>query len=298
MASEKSPFNINHNAEQGHGREYENDDQELNEAMRQIWDIAQDYGLDPYPTHFDVAPANIIYQVGAYGIPGKFTHWTYGRQYRQSKTMYDHGMSKIYELVINSNPSQAYLLENNPPTENKFIMAHVFGHTDFFKNNMMFENTRRDMPEAVARQAERIDKYSDQYGELEVEKLLDATLALQWNIDPYLIERPSKDEELDAWRKRAEDKLKPVEKPASRFSDLFEFEDRNAPPSSTAQQLGRRALMMMPPEPDRDLLGFIRNHAPYLEDWQRDTIDIVRQESLYFYPQMRTKVMNEGWAAY
>ena len=294
MTGETSPRNNSYNE---HGYDYESDDQELNVAMQQIWDIAQEHGLDPFPTHFEVAPANIIYQVGAYGIPGKFTHWTYGRQYRQSKTMYDHGMSKIYEHVINSNPAQAYLLENNPPTENKFIMAHVFGHTDFFKNNVMFGNTRRDMPEAVARQAERVDSYANQYGEMAVEELLDATLALQWNLDPYLIERPSRDDELAAWKKRAEDKLKPVERPVGQFSDLFEI-GKTSEPISTPQALGRRALMMMPPEPDRDLLGFIRNHAPYLEDWQRDTIDIVRQESLYFYPQMRTKIMNEGWAAY
>lgn len=292
MAGEKSPSEQPHSL---NNSEYAVEDQELNTAMKQIWDIAIENHMDPYPTHFDVAPANIVYQVGSYGIPGKFTHWTYGRSYRQQKTMYDHGQSKIYELVINSNPARAFLLENNPPTENKFIMAHVYGHTDFFKNNMMFENTRRDMPEAVARQAERINEYEDQVGSLEVEKFLDATLALQWNIDPYLISRPSREDELDAWKKRAETKAKPAERIETRFSDLFELDDK---PVGPAQQLGRRALMMMPPEPDRDLLGFIRNHAPYLEEWQRDTLDVVRDEALYFYPQMRTKIMNEGWAAF
>jgi len=273
-------------------REYESEDAELTDALEHIWDIAEEYHLDPFPTHFQVAPANIVYQIGAYGIPGRLSHWTFGRAYRQMKTEYDYGLSKIYELVINSNPAQAFLLENNPPIENKFVMAHVLGHTDFFKNNLTFKNTRRDMPEAVARSAARVRTYEEEEGLLDVEKFLDAALAIDQHVDPYSIDRPSREDELTAWRDEATRREK---KP--RLVD--EFEDLFGPRAATVEQdLGRRAIVQVPPEPDSDILGFIRNHAPYLEDWQRDIVDTVRNESLYFYPQRRTKIMNEGWAAY
>lgn len=269
------------------------DDTELEVALGNIWDIAQEHHLDPFPTHFEVAPANIIYQIGAYGIPGRFSHWTHGRSYRQSKTQYDYGLSKIYELVINSNPAQAFLLENNPPIENKFIMAHVLGHTDFFKNNYTFANTRRDMPEAVRHNAERIKSYEDTQGILAVEEFLDAALAIEQHVDPFLLERPSRDDELKQWRELTTREEKSTQRFDNEFDDLFEPRT-----GSVHQNLGKRALALMPPSPDLDILGFIRNHAPYLEDWQRDIVDIVRSESLYFYPQRRTKIMNEGWAAY
>lgn len=273
--------------------EYADDDAELEAGLNDIWDIAIENHLDPFPTHFEVAPAQMINQIGAYGIPGRFSHWTFGRQYRQMKTQYDHGLSKIYELVINSDPAQAYLLENNPPIENKFIMAHVLGHTDFFKNNRMFDPTRRDMPTAVAHHASRIRGYEDEYGRLEVEKLLDATLALEEHIDPYTLERQSGDDELKQWRQDAIKNQSRPQRQADEFDDLF----GSAQPEGPEQRRGK-VNVHVPPEPDYDIMGFIRNHAPNLEEWERDVVDIVRSESIYFYPQRRTKIMNEGWAAY
>lgn len=286
MAGESAPRTPN----QQH--EYAAEAHELEQALEHIWDIAIENHLDPFPTHFEVAPANIVYQIGAYGIPGRFSHWTYGRAYRQMKTQYDYGLSKIYELVINSNPSQAFLLENNPPIDNKFVMAHVLGHTDFFKNNVTFANTRRDMPEAASRNASRIQSYEDNQGLDNVEKTLDAALAIEQHIDPYHIHRMDRDDELKQWRDQAAKKARPTRETAGEFDDILPRS------GSIEQNLGRQALAMLPPAPDQDLLGFIRNHAPYLQDWQRDVVDIVRSESLYFYPQRRTKIMNEGWAAY
>ncbi len=269
--------------------EYADEDRELEEALGHIWDIAADNHLDPFPTTFEVVPANIMNQIGSYGIPDRFSHWTFGREYRQMQTQYNYGMSKIYELVINSDPSQAYLLENNPPIENKFVMAHVLGHTDFFKNNYMFANTRRDMPTVTARHAKRIQEYESIHGWEEVEQFLDAAIPIDEHIDPYQIHRESGPEELARWKQEAEEQSRP--KPTFHH----EFEDLISP--RTVRELGRVALQI-PPKPDRDVIGFIRNHAPYLEDWQREVLGMIRDESLYFYPQRRTKIMNEGWAAY
>jgi stage V sporulation protein R len=276
---------------------YEEEDRELEEALSRIWDIAREFHLDPFPTQFEVVPPRIMSEFGAYGLPVRFSHWSYGRQYRQIKTMYDYGMSKIYELVINSNPSQAFLLENNPPIENKFVMAHVLGHTDFFKNNQLFAPTRKDEPETAVRNAERIRGYEESEGRLEVEAFLDAALAMETHVDPYTLFRPQRDDELKSWQAEFEKKRKPQkQEQAGEFDDVLGFMAVHA--AVEVENDNKVQKLQIPPAPDSDILGFIRNHAPYLKDWQRDVLDIIRSESIYFYPQRRTKIMNEGWAAY
>src|SRR5438128_12641720 len=120
---------------------------QLSQAVEEIWKASQKTPLDPFPIHFEVVPASIMYEVGSYGLPGRFSHWTHGRAYQQIKTMYDYGLSKIYELVINTNPAYAFLLENNSVLQNKLVAAHVLAHVDFFKSNRYFEHTNRSMLE-------------------------------------------------------------------------------------------------------------------------------------------------------
>src|SRR6266581_2087129 len=116
---------------------------DLEQAMERIWEIAGRHGLDPFPTHFELVPASIMHEFGAYGLPGRFSHWTHGRAYQQLKTMYDYGLSKIYELVINTDPCYAFLMEANTPLENKLVVAHVLAHCDFFRHNALFAKTNR-----------------------------------------------------------------------------------------------------------------------------------------------------------
>src|SRR5579883_2875171 len=152
---------------------------EIEKAMQEIWDAAIGLGLDPFPTHFEVVPANIMYELGAYGIPGRFSHWSHGKAYWHMKTMYDYGLSKIYELVINTNPSLAFLLESNSLLENKMVIAHVLGHTDFFKHNMYFDHTSRQMVESASLNADRIAQYEFTHGAQAVEEFLDAVLSVR-----------------------------------------------------------------------------------------------------------------------
>src|SRR5687768_3877837 len=123
------------------------DMQTLQTAMARIYELAHQFKLDPYPIHWEVVPASIMYEFGAYGLPGRFSHWTHGKAYASMKTMYDYGLSKIYELVVNTDPCYAFLMENNQPIQNKLIVAHVIGHCDFFKNNTYFRPTNRKMLE-------------------------------------------------------------------------------------------------------------------------------------------------------
>jgi stage V sporulation protein R len=159
---------------------------DISQAITEIWKVAEKFPLDPFPIHFDVVPASIMYEVGSYGLPGRFSHWTHGRAYHQMKTMYDYGLSKIYELIINSDPAQAFLMEANSLIQNKLVIAHVIGHSDFFKNNVYFQHTSRQMVESVAMNAERIRRYEFEHGAHEVEKYLDAVLSIEEHIDPNI----------------------------------------------------------------------------------------------------------------
>lgn len=269
--------------------ETDREDRELEKAAEQIWGIAREFELDPYPTVFEIVPSQIMYELGSYGLPEHYSHWTYGRAYRQMKTMYDYGLSKIYEMVVNSNPAQAFLLENNPKVENEFVMAHVLAHADFFKNNHVFSQTRKDMPYGAALQADKIQSYEEQEGKIAVEKLLDAVLAIDEHVDtdPKRIYRLAGGEEIRKWNKEAKEKRFKTKSP-DEFADLFEADEQEPPEKKVS----------FPPKPDKDLLGFIRNYAPELSEWERDVIDMIRSESLYFWPQRRTKIMNEGWASF
>lgn len=272
---------------------HEAEDRELETALSNIWNIAREFKMDPFPTRFEVVPPHVMYEVGSYGLPVRASHWTHGRDYDQMKTSYDYGMSKIYEVVINADPSEAFLLENNAPIENKLVMAHVLGHTDFFKNNYLFKKTRKDMPEMAALSAKRIEGYEFAYGEKNVERVMDAAMAIEEHVDPFRPNRPPRNQELAEWRAEVI-KNNQVTESKGEFDDLL-------PQKQQPKEMGvlfDLTKVTYPPTPDKDLLGIIRNHAPYLEEWERDVVDIVRSESVYFYPQMRTKIMNEGWASF
>ena len=205
------------------------------------------------------------------------------------KTHYDLGLSKIYELVINSNPCYAFLLDGNSLIQNKLIVAHVLGHCDFFKNNVRFSRTNRDMVESMAATAERLRGYEIEYGTEAVERLLDAVLGIQEHIDPSLT-RPIRPE---AVRKDASGSAAKSPEPDSPYDDLWGL-DEEAKQAGSAEPEKKR----FPPEPEKDLLWFIEQYARGLEPWQRDILTVMREEMLYFWPQIETKIMNEGWASY
>ena len=259
---------------------------QLESWIERIWDQARAFGLDPYPTHFEIVPATIMYEFGSYGLPGRFSHWTHGRAYHQMKTMYDYGLSKIYELVINTNPCYAFLMEANSPLENKLVVAHVLAHCDFFRHNAFFQRTNRQMLETASVNAERIRRYEFDHGTLEVERFLDAVLSIEEHVDPVELPR-------DRPGGPGAEHEKPAGARQTAYDDVFALGRSAAGAPARPERRARR----VPAEPQRDLLGFLMEHSSELEDWQRDVIAIVRQERLYFVPQMRTKILNEGWAS-
>ncbi len=254
-------------------------------AIEEITEIAKGFGLDYYPMRYEICPADIIYTFGAYGMPTRFSHWSFGKQFHKMKLQYDLGLSKIYELVINSDPCYAFLLDTNSLIQNKLIIAHVLAHCDFFKNNVRFSNTRRDMVESMTATAERVAYYEHHYGKEEVENFLDAVLSIQEHIDPSIM-RPRLNYSLD------ENEV-PSVRSDSPYNDLWSL-DKEGKEDEPAPKKKKK----FPPHPEKDLLLFIQENSTELEDWQRDIMTMMREEMLYFWPQLETKIMNEGWASY
>lgn len=265
----------------------------LERAIDEIWGIAKRFGLDPYPVNFELVPATIMYEFGAYGLPGRYGHWSRGKAYYRMKTEYDYGLSKIYELVVNTNPSYAFLMEQNDLLQNQVVVAHVLGHTDFFKNNVYFRSTPSNMIDKVSVNADRVRKYEFDHGIEKVERFLDAALAIEEHIDPSANLRQRRDDSAQT----------PDDEASARttaYDDLWAMDISAAERAAQAEEAERRAVSRrrrFPAEPQKDILKFLAEHAPTLEPWQRDLLLIVREEMLYFVPQMRTKVLNEGWAS-
>lgn len=270
---------------------------ELEKALEQIWEIAIRFGLDPFPTKFEIVPATVMYEVGSYALPGRYSHWTFGKAYHRMKTMYDFGLSKIYEVVINNDPAYAFLLENNNLLQNKLVIAHVLGHTDFFKNNVYFSKTDRRMIDTVSTHTSRMQEYEFRYGRKTVETFLDSVLSIEEHIDPNLFIKRR-----DSVKKQA--KIEPQE---GRFDDLFALdktddESESNDPLERAVQKDLKIFMQMFDEPaaknlnEKDLVLFIARNSPVLKDWQRDVMLMIHEEMEYFVPQMQTKTINEGWA--
>lgn len=257
----------------------------LQRAIDEITEIAEGFGLDFYPMRYEICPAEIIYTFGAYGMPTRFSHWSFGKQFHKMKLHYDLGLSKIYELVINSNPCYAFLLDNNTLVQNKLIVAHVLAHCDFFKNNCRFQNTKRDMVESMSAAAERIKEYEHIHGTKEVEAFLDAVLAIQEHIDPSLVRSKLN------WNMDDEESEDDKPKRQTPYDDLWGMDEPK-------MREKKKTVKQFPPKPEKDLLLFIEAHSRELEPWQRDVLTMLREEMLYFWPQLETKIMNEGWASY
>lgn len=268
---------------------------ELEAERRKICQIAKNCGLDFFETIFELINYDQISQIASYGgFPVRYPHWKFGMEYEQLSKSYEYGLSKIYEMVINTDPCYAYLMEGNSMMDQKLVMAHVYGHCDFFKNNIWFSKTNRKMMDEMANHATRIRRYIDRHGYEAVEKFIDTCLSLENLIDRHsILNGPQKFYET---------------KPAIENTDyLFKVEKSYMknyinPPSYVAEQQKiqsdkKHLQNKFPADSVRDVLSFLIYYAP-LEDWQQDILTIIRDESYYFAPQGMTKTLNEGWASY
>lgn len=251
-----------------------------------IREIVAEFGLDCFPQEFEVCDHHQMLTAMAYsGMPSHYPHWSYGKSYERQKTMYDHGVSGIpYEMVINSNPSIAYLMSDNSLCLQILTIAHVYGHNDFFKNNFTFDHIRAEhVVGQFKSHADRVRDYveSPSIGEEKVERWIDAAHALSFQCRRNPGIRKMGRAEQEDWLYRQS------QPPHDPFKAIHKPVEREEPD-----------LHKLPLEPEQDILLFIRDYNPRLEDWQRDILTIVHDEAMYFLPQIETKTINEGWACY
>jgi stage V sporulation protein R len=280
-----------------------------------ILKIAAAEGLDFFPIVFEMLTYDQMNEIAAYeGFPNRYPHWRYGMEYERLAKSYEYGLSKIYEMVINNNPSYAYLLEGNSLVDQKLVMAHVCGHVDFFKNNFAFRSTDLDTgglttnPAArrpdydpnrrwidkMANHGARIRRHVARQGINKIEEFIDHCLSLENLIDPYspfkgrekMSDPEAVDKATEIPRLKAKDYMESFINPA-------EYLEEQRKKIEEEKEKTKR----FPERPQRDVLQFLLDYAP-LERWERDVLEVIREEAFYFVPQRQTKIMNEGWATY
>jgi stage V sporulation protein R len=253
---------------------------------KRIVEIVESFGLNPCPQIFEICDHNMMLSYMSYsGMPSRYPHWSYGKSFEKQKTLYNLGMVGLpYEMVINSNPSLAYLMTDNTLLLQILTMAHVYAHNDFFHNNLTFRNTNAEYTlESFRVHADRIRKYEEHpaIGQRAVERVIDSAHALSFNCNRFgalKIERETDREEEEFVQKTHY-------KPAFGYSE---------PPGYKVETDEKPTH---PRNPEGDLLLFIRDNNPNLAEWQKDILSIVHEETMYFIPQIETKIMNEGWAS-
>jgi stage V sporulation protein R len=269
----------------------------LHDIQREIEGYGRAYGLDFWDTSFEILDYKRMQEVAAFsGFPVRYPHWRFGMDFEHLTKSHVYGLSHIYEMVINNNPAYAYLLEGNSLVDQKMVIAHVLGHVDFFKNNYFFSRTNRKMIDTMANHATRVRRHIERLGLEKVESFIDSCLCLENLIDPmspFIARKPVE---------KPEDKGSEPAKEVPRLRAKDYMESFINPPAYVAQQrkkieTDQAKPKKFPTQPERDVMFFLLQHAP-LETWERDILEIVRDEAYYFAPQRQTKILNEGWAAY
>ncbi|MBQ4830406.1 SpoVR family protein [Alteromonas sp. MMG017] len=263
----------------------------LTEYETEIDRIAKDFKLDTYPNQIEVITAEQMMDAYAsIGMPLNYTHWSFGKKFIQTEQQYRRGqMGLAYEIVINSDPCIAYLMEENTITMQALVMAHAcYGHNSFFKGNYLFQTwtDASSIIDYLVFAKKYISKCEQKHGVEEVENILDSCHALMnYGVDRY--KRPQKIS-LQEEKTRQEERARYLQ---SQVNELW----RTLPNNPKSQNTD---ILRFPSEPQENLLYFIEKNAPLLEPWQRELVRIVRKVSQYFYPQKQTQVMNEGWACF
>ena len=274
---------------------------EIAEHAEKIAEFARREGLDFYPTIYEMVTSDQMSQIAAYGgFPQRYPHWRFGMEYERLRKQHRYGLGRIYEMVINNNPCYAYLLNDNMMVDHKTVIAHVYAHCDFFKNNIWFSRTDRRMMDEMANHATRVRRYIERHGLDKVEKLIDTFQAIENLIDPHSVFM-CREPRLDPRKERETEDQQDNELaryPAKSYMDRY-----INPPTlmerirAARQAEHERAKVRFPTKPVRDVMLFLLQQAP-LADWEADILALVREEAYYYAPQGQTKIMNEGWASY
>ncbi len=267
---------------------------ELIEAYHaEIENIAAEFGLDTYPNQIELITAEqMLDAYASVGMPIGYSHWSFGKHFIRNEQQYRRGhMGLAYEIVINSNPCIAYLMEENTMMMQALVIAHAsFGHNSFFKGNYLFRawTDAEAIIDYLVFARRYITECEERYGIDEVENILDSCHALQnHGVDRYKRPNPVS---------MREEKERLKEREAYLQSQVNDLWNKTVPKKKARKE--EEKLANFPEEPQENILYFVEKNAPLLEPWQREVVRIVRKIGQYFYPQRQTQVMNEGWACF
>ncbi len=268
----------------------------LYDIQQEIEGYAREYGLDFYQQIFEILDYKTMNEVAAYGgFPTRYPHWRFGMEYEQLSKSYAYGLSKIYEMVINNDPCYAYLLEGNSLVDQKLVITHVCAHNDFFKNNYYFSRTNRKMIDEMANHATRLRRHMERFGVDLVETFIDICFSIDNLIDPMSMFIVRESEHPGGGPRSGEKSDMKLKAKGYMEKYINPPQEPQEPQEQAEPTVEKRSKF--PQRPQRDVLKFLVEHAQ-LEPWQRDVLDIIREETYYFAPQGMTKIMNEGWATY
>lgn len=259
---------------------------DLEKWNEKIEQIAKKAGLDYYSQEFEIIGYKDMLSYEAYlGMPSRYPHWSFGKAYEKNSTIYKYNLTGLpYEMVINSDPCIAYLMKENTRLLQILTIAHVYGHNDFFKNNRLFhEGTRADYTvEMFKTHANIVRSYINDpsIGYENVERILDAAHAIKLQTSRVIGEKKISEESIK------KSLLKTYINKSEKWNLLEPYFKPELPD-----------LNKIPLEPEEDILYFIIKYGE-LQEWEKNLLEIVRQETAYFIPQIETKIMNEGWASY
>ena len=253
--------------------------QAIDERCREI--AVAELGFDVPDVIYHLVRPEEVYFAAANGLPARYSSARWGAQFDAEYGRYQRGEGRIYELIFNTRPVHAYLMEGNSLVAQTLVIAHCLGHGYVFETNGWLGAVDRTIMPRVLSAAERIADYMARARA-----------------------RPRR----GLPRRLPRDRRPPAPGAAHPQGGRSEPEHRRGPLRRAVPRRGRRPTASsvaaerdalrrrFPREPQQDLLGFIEQHARALEDWQRDVISIVHSEQSYFLPQMRTRILNEGAA--
>lgn len=274
---------------------------DFTKAVDKVIETCRELGLDG----FDFLPQFFLWdeisELAAYGgFPVRYPHYLFGMEFEHLQQSYKYGYSKIFEMIVNNDPSYAFLLNSNSDVDNLTVIAHAYAHNDFFKNNVWFSKTNRNMMNEMANHGIRIRRYCTKYGRDKAINFLDLALSIQFLIDPSDVFKQSGVHQISfADPVSVEEPRKLPVRDGGEYMDSFiNPEDFVNGERERIKCDFARKQNRVPERPTRDVIGFIAKYSPRLQSWMRDILCTVRKEALYLWPQMQTKILNEGWASY
>ena len=308
-------------------------DQHTKKIMEQCKKKSQEAGLqfDSSTLEYIVTNRDLIELGPKVMIPSLYDYWVHDLQVIAGQKIYEVYPNNPYETVINTRPAISFYNDNNPDWLNAMIFYHVLGHIDFFQNNSFFKHTRsEDFCGKALSDKREIEKIRQQLGERKrwVDYVIEFARAID-NLVGYYAELKELNREESQGSDRIQyyfgdflknifeeqginhnqylDKvarcnhlqkelgieagektfLKEVEKEYSEFEALFERykREQKAKPGDVFQHILENS----------PFLNLRQNKDAW---WMKKVIQIIRDTSLYFQPQIRTKIFNEGWASY